>query len=254
MGKKLTVIIGVISFLVMLGFAQAYTIYDNYWGGTISNSGYANRDVVGDSWRFGIDYIDVSNTGGSLTIKVHGDYFNAYLANNDYNMNPGDLFINTTGWNMGGQVAPYATDTYLTGQQWNYAFDLGNNDNPGTSGTVRLYAIANGQIINSNITNVIPSGNYIYRANQEWAFNPTAGIGSYGEGLWEIVGTDLIITYGGTLPGDWQSWGFHWAMQCGNDSIEGGSTPVPEPATLLLLGSGLIGFGILGRKRFRRKD
>ena len=29
--------------------------------------------------------------------------------------------------------------------------------------------------------------------------------------------------------------------------------PVPEPSTILLIGSGLIGFGILGRKRFKRR-
>ncbi len=35
---------------------------------------------------------------------------------------------------------------------------------------------------------------------------------------------------------------------------EGPTSPVPEPATLLLLGSGLVGLAGVGRKKFFKKD
>jgi hypothetical protein len=43
--------------------------------------------------------------------------------------------------------------------------------------------------------------------------------------------------------------GYHWTMACGNDVVEGGGTPVPEPGTRFLLG---LGFLELGASRLRK--
>ncbi len=47
----------------------------------------------------------------------------------------------------------------------------------------------------------------------------------------------------------------HWTMECGNDylNLNAEVNPIPEPTTLLLLGTGLIGLSNLGRKRLGKK-
>ena len=37
-----------------------------------------------------------------------------------------------------------------------------------------------------------------------------------------------------------------------NGGVGGGGIPIPEPATILLVGSGLLGFGLRARKKFRK--
>ena len=36
------------------------------------------------------------------------------------------------------------------------------------------------------------------------------------------------------------------------NTIDGGPSPVPEPATYLLIGTGLVGLTVIGQKRFKK--
>ncbi len=63
-----------------------------------------------------------------------------------------------------------------------------------------------------------------------------------GDALWSTIASFNVTS----ISLDWNS--------SGKLDNLGERSPVPEPATMLLLGSGLIGLAVIGRKRFKKVD
>ena len=247
--KKATLGI-LVSFVIFLGCpAFAYTISDvgaaAYWGGTVAGaSSTAYGDVIGTPY-FDVDQMIVTNSGKDWTVTLVGPYF-GYHNDRDidrglpYRFGPGDLYISSGGWNAAqGPAGHYETDRFTKDEGWNFVVTQN------AAGEWGLYALDYSKIEYTNA-----GVGFIFRTDQAWRGGAGEFIGTADQ-VYDPLHNQLTFTFNtGNL--DWTNIGLHWTMQCGNDIVEG-AAPVPEPSTLLLLGSGLAGLWGVKRKSRGKK-
>ncbi|MBA6232125.1 MULTISPECIES: PEP-CTERM sorting domain-containing protein [unclassified Colwellia] len=239
-------------------------IQDNYIG-----KGNRN-DINGESYLFDVDQMFVSRVGTILSVDIFTAFYNDI---NTDGIKLGDLFMaadnsfDSTGESPWDPKRNNSRDRYTstadksnTGTNWNYVYDL-SGARKFTSGTGELKSgFGSNQVVSSSDLHGTSS-----RDNQAVMLADRNSDIVHDSSSWYV---DTNYSYAKTVGETWNGYGkvsfsfdvsgtalatanqiaFRWAMTCANDIIEGvasfsgGSTPVSEPRTIVLMLLAMAGF------------